>query len=159
MKIIILIVAFIALSGCATMKTQSEVDNIRTWAFQELPKAKSGEVKWSDYYTTLHDKFKPVEMLQNKGFILEILALSIDASIAYEKGKISQDEFKSFQRKSNAQYEQIEEATRLRNQQAASNAINQYLQNQVLINSDWQARQPIYCNSTQFGNTVKTQCN
>lgn len=145
--------------GCANMEAQKQLVSVVEWAAINSEKAKTGEIKWSAFYTDFYDKFSALSSLQDKGYYMEILALGIDAAKAYESGKISEDEFKSFQRKAQAQATQHDEDLKRSNQQIAANAFNQYLQTQLLINTEWQSRQPIYCNSSQFGNTVNTQCN
>ena len=159
MKKIIILIFSVSLFGCANMQPQSQINSVLPWAEQEYAKAKAGEIKWSAYYTEFYDKLSVLNSFQDKGYYMGVLALGIDAANAYESGRISDEEFKSFQRKAIAQATQHDEDLRRHNQQVAAEAFNQYLQNQSIINQQWQSRQPIYCNSTQFGNTVNTQCN
>lgn len=163
MKNYFLIIGFVLfIAGCAT----PQINEFRTWVAQTKPIAKSGQMLWSDYYTQFYDKVNALPSgVQGKGFYLQAAAIAIDASKSYESGKISEDEFQSFQRQLIAQEAEYTEKQQRMNSQAVAQAYSQYLQNQAAIASSWNSRQPTYqppmqtrCISRNVGNTVQTSC-
>ena len=143
------------LAGCVS----PQVREYTTWLNTNLELAKAGQIKWSDFYTQGYDRIKNLDGLADKGFYLQLCNQDIDAAKSYEAGKISKDEFESYQRNSDAIVIKHNEELRRQQSLAASNAISLYLQNQAIINSQWQQRQPVYCNSYKIGNSVQTNCN
>ena len=143
------------LSGCVQM----EVQKVKEWNTTAKAEAKAGNMKWSDYYLQLYDKINGIQGdVVGKGWYLGATNALIDASKAYEAGKVTKDEFESFQRDMTAKEAEYNEAVRMRQSQAAMAAYNQFLQTQALQAQSWNARRPINCISNSAGSSVTTQC-
>lgn len=151
----LIIVLMLLLASCANQ----QVTETKSWAAANIKLAQSGQIKWSDYYLQFYDRIKNINGIEDKGFYLELTNQNIDAAKAYEEGKISKEEFDSYQRKAEAIA--IKHDDEFRQAQYANSAIiySQYLQTQAILNRQWQQRQPIYCNSSAIGNSVQTNCN
>lgn len=155
---IVLIAAILFLSGCVNLQTQSQMKEIYTWGIEHKAMAEKGDMKWSDYYQGMYDRIDQANGAGDKGFYLDITSQGIDASKSYEAGKISKDEFESYRRKEHAIIVQHDEDLRSRRAAQAAQAYSTYLQNQALLNQQWRARQPVYCNSNTFGNSTNVTC-
>lgn len=155
MKKALLIIAMMALTGCATMET----NKINTWAQGAKASAQAGNMKWSDYYTELYNRINALQYpVQGKGFYLQASATMIDISKAYESGKISKDEFDSAQRQMIAKEAEYQEQAQANNAARAQAAYSQFLYNQAQQAKAWQARPSVNCTSYQMGNNVNTTC-
>ncbi len=96
----ILILVLLTLSSCAGVKTSS-------YASSNLPLAKSGSMKWSDYYTGLYNSIE-TDNISNKGEILMLANEGIKMSLDYESGKITKEEFDYIQRNIKASATQLD---------------------------------------------------
>lgn len=149
----------VAICLLLTSCVQMEIQKVKEWNATAKAEAKAGNMKWSEYYLQLYDKINAIQgNAIGKGWYLGATNALIDASKAYEAGKVSKDEFESFQRDITAKEAEYNEAVRARQSQAAMAAYNQYLQSQALQAQSWNARRPINCISNKLGNTVNTQC-
>jgi hypothetical protein len=158
MKKMLWLVACIVLVGCAQMETQ----RIRNWTQQNKPMAQSGAMAWSEYYTGLYNQIAMVpDNINGKGFYLQASAALIDAAKAYEDGKITKDDFESFQRTMTGKEAEYQEQVRRSNAQSAMNAAivyNQFLQAQAAQAQAWRNSSPVNCTSYRLGNSMQTQC-
>ncbi len=86
------------LAGCGTAQMQQTSD-LQSWAVGARAQAKTGEMKWSDYYKTLFQKISEMND-GNQTFLMELSSNMIDVSLLYEEGKIDKKTFESFERQS-----------------------------------------------------------
>lgn len=84
----------ITLSAC----THPAVKEIQTWSAQQKLLAESGQIKWSDYYKEMFKKFSDAPNFGGKGEAMELSNQLITASLAYEDGKLSKEEFDAIRR-------------------------------------------------------------
>lgn len=157
MRHTIVIFLFALLAGCV----HPQVVQLREWAAPSKEQAKAGQMKWSDYYKGLYRRVAELPEMQGKAFYLRGSNLLIDAALAMEDGKISKDQFESFQREMTAAESEYAERVRVQNAAAwaqAAAVYNQFLQTQAMQVQAWQANRPIHCTSQRFGNFVTTNC-
>jgi hypothetical protein len=88
MKFILLMVA-VALSGCATGPSK-QLRNYQAYIEQQMPRAQSGEIKWSAYYKGLYDKAAAAGA---PGWKLTSLNQASGAALRYEAGEINKEHF------------------------------------------------------------------
>lgn len=153
----IAIFLFALLAGCV----HPQVVQLREWATPAKEQAKAGQMKWSDYYKGLYRRVAELPEMQGKSFYLRGSNLLIDAALAMEDGKISKDQFESFQREMTAAESEYAERVRVQNAAAwaqAAAVYNQFLQTQAMQVQAWQANRPIHCTSQRVGNFVTTNC-
>ena len=93
-KLIFTALVAVLLGGCAS----PQVKAVNEYAKSNLPLAKSGEIKWSDYYKGVYDRLLSVESRPGRAENLEAANLLIDGALMYENGQITKDQFESFQR-------------------------------------------------------------
>lgn len=153
--IVVALVLF--LSGCV----HPQVAQLRDWAGPAKEQAKAGQMKWSDYYKGLYSRVAELPEMQGKAFYLRASNLLIDSALAMEEGKISKEQFESFQREMTAAESEYAEKVRIQNAAAwaqAAATYNQFLQTQAMQVQAWQANRPINCTSQRLGNFVTTNC-
>lgn len=153
----VVVVLFALLAGCV----HPQVAQLREWAVPAKEQAKAGQMKWSDYYKGLYSRIADLPEMQGKAFYLRGSNLLIDAALAMEDGKISKDQFESFQREVTAAESEYAEKVRVQNAAAwaqAASVYNQFLQTQAMQVQAWQANRPINCTSQRLGNFVTTNC-
>ena len=83
-----ILVLLLLLNACAG----PELRELKTWTETANPKAESGEMLWSDYYTQLYDRMSKVSGVGDQGFYLNLFAQIIDAAKSYEAGKVRWNE-------------------------------------------------------------------
>jgi hypothetical protein len=158
MKILLILGLLVALSGCAEMQHRTAVEKshqrLDSYVGQNLDRAKSGEMLWSEYYTGVFDIYRSSPALPNRGFMMQQLAAAIETSEKLERGEISQEEFSSFRRKQEADItayhdERHREAVKLNAMRPPPPAV--YI-------PPPKAKQPVNCTSYKVGNTVQTNC-
>lgn len=96
MKALIAIVmaAALSLTGCmSNPQTDQAKINVNT----ALVEYKAGRMKGSDYYTLMYNEISKTNA-SDKAFIMQMASTMIDASFAYESGKITKREFESRRR-------------------------------------------------------------
>jgi hypothetical protein len=167
MKILLTLGLLIALSGCAEMQHRAEVEKshqrLDSYVSQNLDRAKSGEMLWSEYYTGVFDIYRSYPTLPNRGFMMQQLAAAVDASEKLERGEMGQEEFSSFRRKQEADITAYQDDRRresakllLMRPQPAPVYVPPKTVYQPL--PPVQPRQPINCTSYQVGNQTQTNC-
>ncbi|MCA3175831.1 MAG: hypothetical protein ING36_09880 [Burkholderiales bacterium] len=153
----IVIALTLVLTGCV----HPQVTQLNDWAGQAIEQAKAGHMKWSDYYKGLYNRVAELPEMQGKAFYLRGSNLLIDSALAVEAGKISKEQFESFQREMVAAESEYAEKIRIQNAAAwaqAAATYNQFLQTQATRVQAWQANRPINCTSQKSGNIVTTNC-
>jgi hypothetical protein len=157
LKSCIIVILALSVVGCANPK----VKQLRDWSGSAKELARSGQMRWSDYYKGLYDRVVDLPEMQGKAFYLHGANLLLDSALAMEEGKISQQQFDSFQRAMIAAESDYAERIRVQNSavwaQAAAN-YNQFLQTQAIQVQAWQANRPFSCVSQRLGNSLTTNC-
>jgi hypothetical protein len=99
-----LLIGQIVLGGCAALidTPESRSAQLAGWARLYSKQAEAGERKWSDYYKGLYAHFYFIPELPGYDLYLRWSIAQLEAALAAESGKISQEDFASFQRKMNA---------------------------------------------------------
>lgn len=80
---------------------ESRSAQLAGWERLYLKQAEAGELKWSDYYKGLYAHFYFIPELPGYDLYLRWSIAQLEAALATEKGKISQEDFVSFQRQMN----------------------------------------------------------
>lgn len=111
MKILLLLALLI--SGCATLNTN--VSPSESYATNNLPLAREGKIKWSEYYLGLYNKLQ-TESYLNTGNQLVICNELIDTSKEFEAGKLTKDQFESKRRDAIGRLKQLETNTKIENE-------------------------------------------
>lgn len=111
MKILLILVLLI--SGCATLNTS--ISPSESYAKHNLPSAKAGELKWSEFYLGLYKKLE-LESYINTGNQLVICNELIDISKSYEAGTITKEQFESKRRDALGRLKQLEAKTKIENE-------------------------------------------
>lgn len=109
----ILLILALLLSGCATLNTN--ISPSESYAKVNLPLAKTGQLKWSEYYLGLYKKLE-LESYINTGNQLVICNELIDTSKELEAGKLTQDQFESKRRNALGRLKQLEANTKIENE-------------------------------------------
>lgn len=135
MKKLLLVCLISTLFGCAQMQYQ----HVNQYASTNLPLAKSGEMKWSDYYKGLFTEISKAGG-DGSGDLMSITNTLIDASYAYENGKITKEQFESVQRAAMADGNKVSAQVQANNAQRAQAAYANYLRSQALQRQS----QPVY---------------
>lgn len=89
MKKWLFIATLVLLSACTGPVTR--------WTNENFPKAKAGEMKWSEYYKQLYDRAMTANF-QNKASFLDRTNLMIRAATMHEDGRLTKEEFEHMQR-------------------------------------------------------------
>lgn len=151
MKKIVAVLLCAALTGCGVM----EIYRFEQWQADARPRADSGEMPWSEYYTQAFDEVSKLpDSYPGKGLAMLQSATLIDAARAMEAGQMPREEFFSLQRKAKAQMQMHNEQAALQ-QQAIT---QQWLQTQALIQQQYKPARRTNCSSYQLGNSVQTTC-
>lgn len=108
-----LLIVALLLSGCATLNTN--VSPSESYATNNLPLAREGKIKWSDYYLGLYNKLQ-TESYLNTGNQLVICNELIDTSKEFEAGKLTKDQFESKRRDAIGRLKQLETNTKIENE-------------------------------------------
>lgn len=151
MKRAIAFVCVLMLCGCGIKQAYEFKD----WNEGALAMAESGDLKWSDYYKDRYDRLaKLPQGLPGLGFSMLLTNTLLDASLAYESGKISKEEFDSLRRKSKAEYTMY-----LERSQAEQQALyNQWIAAQAQVQQAYKQAKPVNCSSYKVGQTLQTNC-
>jgi hypothetical protein len=99
--------------------------------------------------------------MQGKAFYLKASNVLIDAALAMEQGRVSIEEFESFQRSMKAAESEYAEKIQRQNAAAwaqAAATYNNFLQTQALQAQAWRSSAPINCTSHRMGSFVNTTC-
>lgn len=108
-----LLILVLLISGCATLNTS--VSPSESYANANLPLAKKGELKWSEYYLGLYKKLE-LESYINTGNQLVTCNELIDISKSYEASEITKDQFESKRRNALGRLKQLEGKTKIENE-------------------------------------------
>lgn len=149
-KLIMLFMVFF-LCSCANMQN----NNVSKYAESNIKLAKAGEMKWSDYYKGLYDELSKINS-NSKGEYLQLANTMIDASLDYENGKLTKDQFESIQRDAVAKGSMIDERSNAQARAASAQALDNYVRFQQMQRANMP--HPVNCNSYRVGNNVNTTC-
>jgi len=87
----------IQLAGCAVFTETYGIQQVDDWAAANEPLARSGKIKWSQFYTQYLEKVSATPVI-SQGPIVETLGIMVTASLFYERGHLSKADFESVQR-------------------------------------------------------------
>lgn len=156
MKLMVVIAMLFLTTSCVAPGMREYQD----WATTARPRAAAGQVKWSDYYKGLYARAQNLPPgFEGKAFALRGAATLIDASIAREEGRISQNDFESFQRRMQASAAEYQEQLRAKRKAEADAEYDRYLAREALEAQRFRRNNPIYCTSTRIGSTTEVRCN
>jgi hypothetical protein len=98
----ILLIGQLVFGGCTALNTpESRGAQLAFWEQHYLKQAEAGELKWSDYYKGLYAHIYFIPELPGYDLYLRWSVAQLEASLAAENGKISREDFASFQRQMN----------------------------------------------------------
>lgn len=95
-RILIAFMAVALLAGCGSAQKRQASD-LQLWAVGARAQAKTGEIKWSEYYKSLFNKLSEMNN-GSQTFLMELSSNMIDVSLMYEEGKIDKKTFESYER-------------------------------------------------------------
>lgn len=176
MKKLVLVIAILALSGCAEIQQQKQQAMIQqqraelsTYVDTNRPKVNAGDMKWSEYYRGLFDIYGS-SSFSDRGFMMQALVDSIEKATAFEGGKITAEEFEQFRMRQQANIAAYQETSAKDDEDRRMRA----LQAIAISNANrppitYQPVQPVKpyqiqipkstnCTSHKVGNTVHTNC-
>lgn len=157
------VIAAALLAGCAS----PQVRELSMWVAATKEQAVSGQIKWSDYYKQLYQRVANLPIgTGGKPKYMEASSGLIDASLAYEAGKIDKEQFESAQRTAQNLIASEEQARATQSAAAWAAAMqnisnsykqsSQYYQNQN--NSLPAYKPPVTCDSRALGGGIQTVC-
>ena len=150
MRITILIIAALLLAGCA----HQAVNEFKTYSESQKPKAESGEMLWSDYYKTLYSIAAKANGVANQADAMSIMNTMIDASLYYEAGTITKQDFDSIQRAAEVDLANSRQYHESKARAAWGEALRRYGETAYRPIP----RQSVNCTTYNVGNTVQTNC-
>jgi hypothetical protein len=143
------------LYGCANQKT-AEIQN---WATTTKLEAKAGNLKWSEYYKGLYERLTTTSF-EDTPFLMEVTSTLIDASLAFESGKMDREQFESLQRQAEIAHQknnsQMTQQSRAAWTAAMQRLANSQQQSQQFYRE--QLRRQTNCETKWTGYAWKTVC-
>ena len=101
MKKLLAIAMLVALTGCASP--------VKTYLKTSTPLAEQGVIKWSDYYTGLHDQYAKSRD-PDKVILMDYAGAMHIVAVEYETGKITRSAFQQAKMRADAQTAAIVQA-------------------------------------------------
>jgi hypothetical protein len=150
MKLLLSLILAFGLIGCANTKNSE----LSKWSADTHEKAKSGEIKWSQYYIQLFENIEKADLGQSKGHALYVANNLITASQKYESGQISKEQFEGEQRSAKAYTANIEAQIQKEEEIRYSNGLDA-MQNSFKQSQQYYQRQiDKQRTCTTYGNTT-----
>lgn len=118
----LILITVVLLAAC----THPAVREFQTWSEQTKPLAESGKITWSDYYKEAFKRIADVPNIPNKASAMERADMLITASVAYEGGKISKEDFDSIRRVAAAAEQKDAESSSAASRAAFGQALKNY---------------------------------
>jgi hypothetical protein len=153
----ILLIGQLVLGGCAVLNTpESRSAQLAGWERLYLKQAEAGELKWSDYYKGLYAHFYFIPELPGYDLYLRWSIAQLEAAFAAENGRISQEDFASFQRQMNVAMRAFVIGGRQKSveQIASFDRVLQAFGNQAL---KWYGR-AVICVADEFNRVYTAKC-
>lgn len=122
MKTIVLVVSVLLLGGC----TPPAVREFNAWADVERPRAKSGEIPWSQFYKEAYARLERAPTISGKAEAMERYSKAIVFAQLYETGRITKDEFETFQRDMTIEAERQAQVQDAASRRAMGNALQDF---------------------------------
>lgn len=120
--------------------------------------AKSGQIKWSEYYNEVFTMFEKSNY-SDKGFMMQYLVTAISMAKKYESGQISADEFDLYRKQLSADITSVEETKRAQQQQAQREYDDETQRQLFIMRQNQNRRSPqLNCTTTTYGSTAQTNC-
>ena len=85
------------LFGCAIFTETYGIQEVDDWAAINEPLARSGKMKWSEFYTRYLEKVSATPVI-GQGPVVETLGILVAAALFHERGRLSEAEFEAIQR-------------------------------------------------------------
>jgi len=153
--LILILVSSVVLSGCAGMKGKAEVARIEEWASETAPKAQAGEIKWSSFYEQYYNNVRSAEgLIYNQAAFLGVLDMMITASLDFEAGKITEQEFRAKGREGDILMTQSYEEVQARLAEMQAESLQRASQNLMQMQQQQQYQSPVQTNCLKTGNMV-----
>lgn len=148
-----------ALVGCATpQQVHPSVIEFRSYVDANLPRARAGDLRWSDYYWEASERLRQVPPHWERDVLVRAYGDMYEVARRYERGQISADDLRDAQRMTALRVD--EQAAAARNaaaqQDAATRAANAQMGMQLLQMS--RPNPGINCTTTSLGNALTTNC-
>lgn len=166
MKNIIFIIAAVLLSACATPPDPRVVSYMR-WEQETIVKARSGEIKWSDYYTEGFSRVSALPGNPERTVRMNVFAEGVPLARKYEQGEITKEQFFDARRlmimKHEAEKARTYQAMQAQQQAADAQSSQSNYQTMMMLRSMQPAPMPmpaapITCNTYQSGPGLRTTC-
>lgn len=122
MKMIVLVISVLMLGGC----TPPAVREFNAWAETEKPRAKRGEIPWSQFYTEAYSRLEKAPSFSDKADAMALFSNAIQAAQLYEAGTITKDQFETFQRDMTIEAERRDQANAAASRRAMGNALQDF---------------------------------
>ena len=122
MKMLLLIASVLLLAGC----THPAVREFNAWAETEKPRAKRGEITWSQFYTEGYSRLEKAPTISGKAEAMERYSKAIQAAQLYETGDLTRDQFEAFQRNIDIEAERQAQVQDAASRRAMGNALQDF---------------------------------
>ena len=122
MKMILLVASVLLLAGC----THPAVREFNAWAETEKPRAKRGEIPWSQFYSDGYSRLEKAPTISGKAEAMERYSRAILFAQLYETGRITKDEFEAFQRDIDIEAEKQAQVQDAASRRAMGNALQDF---------------------------------
>lgn len=156
---LIVAAAVAALMGCATpQQVHPAVVEFRAYTETNLPRARAGDLRWSEYYWQASERLRQVPPHWERDVLARAYADMYEVARRYERGQISADDLRDAQRMTALRVDEQVAAARnaAAQQDAAARAANAQVSMQLLQMS--RPRPGINCTTTSLGNALTTHC-
>lgn len=158
-KLMICVALVGALAGCATpQQPHPAVTEFTQYVDANLPRARAGDLRWSDYYWQAYERLRQVPPHWERDLLVQAYSDMYQTARRFERGELSADEFKDAQRAAAMRVDERASAARsaAAQQDAATRAANAQMGMQLLQMS--RPRPATNCITTSLGNALTTTC-
>ena len=158
MRRALLLTLVCALSACtASDDYDSRRVQLALWSEHYQKQAETGTMKWSAYYRGLYAHFYFIPELPSHEYYLRWTAALIETAAAFEVGKLSKDEFVSFQNKMNSGMRNFMAGSQLKKSDEQIVSFDRALRPLEAQALTWYGR-PIKCVATEFNRVYSATC-
>ncbi len=88
------VILTLALSSCAMFDETYDIQEVDNWVRSNEPLAKSGRMKWSEYYARYFEKVAAAPVI-SQGPVIEGAGIMLTAALFYEQGRLDRTGFDS----------------------------------------------------------------